>query len=297
MNLAFYNEIDDFLGDKASRYFGTGYINSSQLVTGFILNNSEPERLTFSCVGKVILPESWSVKKSGNQKPHLSTIDIIELSLLGFDHLVHEIYGHHICSIKLVNRLIINAGKVPIESDFDAIDIQGKINKFTKTTNIVDITISNMNVQIYYQNDMNHFIESKVLPISKSALEIKDVMINKEKMKASALVINTRMLKEKIEPWSTSGLFSVGLQLGQILLYQLDSIAREDSNTLWMKKTDINFLSYAPNIDVFHPIYTKLDRVRKYTTEDGEWRRADIYSIIGNTKIICSVTHKLPEIV
>lgn len=62
MNLAFYNEIDDFLGDKASRYFGTGYINSSQLVTGFILNNSEPERLTFSCVGKVILPKLVSKK-------------------------------------------------------------------------------------------------------------------------------------------------------------------------------------------------------------------------------------------
>lgn len=122
---------------------------------------------------------------------------------------MHEIYGHHICSIKLVNRLIINAGKVPIESDFDAIDIQGKINKFTKTTNIVDITISNMNVG-YYQNDMNHFIESKVLPISKSALEIKDVMINKEKMKASALVINTRMLKEKL----SHGLHQVYFQLG-----------------------------------------------------------------------------------
>lgn len=294
MNLSFFKEADEFLGDKSTRYFGAGYINCSQDISNFQIQSESLDTLIFSCLGKVVLPQTWSMKGSNNQKPHLSTIDIIELSLLTFDKFIQDIHHHPTCSKKLIYKINITAGKSPVESDFEKIEITGSLKKLNKDTNILDMNISNMNIQIFYCNDTHKIEPIEFGHYSKTPLEINDVMINVDELKAAALVNNRRILKENIEPWSTSCLFSAGLQLGQILLYQLDSISRAESNTLWMKKTEIFFLSNQPNIDVSHPIFTRLENVKRYTKADGDWRRADIYSIIGNTKIICSVTHKLP---
>lgn len=296
MNLSFFKEADEFLGDKSTRYFGAGYINCSQAIAHFQIQTESLDTLTFSCLGKVILPQTWSIKGNHNQKPHLSTIDIIELSLLTFDQFIENIHQRAVCSKKLIHKINITAGKSPIETDFEKIEITGAVKKLNKDTNILDMTISNMNIQIFYCNTPHKLELMEFGHYLKTPLEISDVMINVDELKAAALVNNRRILKENIEPWSTSCLFSAGLQLGQILLYQLDSISRAESNTLWMKKTEIFFLSQQPNIDVSHPIFTRLENVKRYTKADGDWRRADIYSIIGNTKIICSVTHKLPVI-
>jgi hypothetical protein len=294
MNLSFYREIDEFLGDKKTRYFGSGYINSTHEIDNFSTSSDSIEKLIFFCTGKVLLPRVWSIKGENEQKPHLSTIDIIELSMLTFNKFIHEIDNKITCAKKLIHKLHITAGKVPIESDFDQIEITGDLKRFSRDLNILNLNISNMSIQIYYQSDISEIKRDDYNSYIKTPLEITDVMINVDELKATALVNNKRILKEHIEPWSISCLFAAGLQLGQILLYRLDLIDRENSNTLWMKRTEIQFLSSTPNIDVSHPIFTRLENVKRYEKQDGDWRRADICSFIGNTKIICSVTHKLP---
>lgn len=294
MSLSFYREADEFLGDKHTRYFGSGYINSSHEIFNLKIESDNIDNFKVFCLGRVTLPTMWSIKGESNQKPHLSTIDIIELSILTFNKFISEMCNKNICGKKLIHKIDITAGKVPIESDFDKIEIRGVLKRFNLDLNILSLNISNMTIQIYYHTDISVIKFNHYGDYLKSPLEINDVMINIDEMKATALVNNKRILKEHIEPWSTSCLFAVGLQLGQILLYQLDLITRENSNTLWMKKTEIYFLSDTPNIDVSHPIFTRLENVKRYTKPDGDWRRADICSYIGNTKIICSVTHKLP---
>ena len=296
MNLSFFKEIDEVLGDKNTRYFGAGYIHSAHDIYNFCAETEDLETLKLSCLGKVVLPQMWSIKNNGSQTPHLSTIDIIELSLLTFDRLIQSIHHLAICYKKLIQKMVIRAGKSPIESDFDKIEITGVMSKLSSNMNVLHLTISNMSIEIIYKNDSSYMEPSEFVDYFKTPLEINDVMINVDELKASALVINKRTLNENIEPWSISCLFSVGLQLGQILLYQLDNIHRAESNTLWMKRTEIHFLSDKPNMDTTHPIFTRLDQVRRYKTADGDWRKADIYSILGNTKIICSVTHRLPTI-
>ncbi|MCZ1179792.1 AvrD family protein [Acinetobacter pittii] len=296
MNLSFFKEVDEFLGDKNTRYFGAGYINSSHDIYNFQYESDDIETNKFSCLGKVVLPQTWSIKNNGSQKPHLSTIDIIELALLTFDQLIQAIHNRTICYKKLIHKMVIRAGKSPIESEFDKIVISGSVSKEDRDNNVMNLNISNMSIEILYKNDVSKIEPSEFEEYLKTPLEINDVMINVDELKASALVNNKRILNENVEPWSTSCLFSVGLQLGQILLYQLDSISRAESNTLWMKKTEIHFLSDRPNMDASHPIFTRLDNVRRYKAGDHDWRKADIYSILGNTKIICSVTHQLPHI-
>ncbi|ENV48739.1 hypothetical protein P255_02737 [Acinetobacter brisouii CIP 110357] len=296
MNLSFFKDVDEFLGDKKTRYFGAGYLNSNHAIYDFSSESDDQNILKFSCFGRVVLPQTWSIKGNGSQKPHLSTIDIIELSLLTFDHLIQTVYSNlpKISYKSLIYKMIIRAGKSPVESDFDQINIHGSMDKIDQETKALNLDISNMRIEIQYSSDFNKIDYSAPTVDLKTPLDINDVMINVNEMKASALVTNNQLMKEKMEPWSTSCLFSVGLQLGQVLLYQLDSISRSESNTLWMKKTEIFFLSDKPNLDHSHPIFTRLDNVRRYKTSDGDWRKADIYSIFGNTKIICSVTHKLP---
>lgn len=74
MNLSFFKDVDEFLGDKKTRYFGAGYLNSNHAIYDFSSESDDQNILKFSCFGRVVLPQTWSIKGNGNQKPHLSTI-------------------------------------------------------------------------------------------------------------------------------------------------------------------------------------------------------------------------------
>lgn len=288
MSLNHYHTIDDFLGSKESRYFGSGYVNTAQHISNFTVIEKN-EVIDFSCTGTVQLPELWSAKDSGKQKPHLSSIDAIEFTIKCLGIVFQRTVQGREFSIELIERLDILAGKEPIEEDLNSIPITGQIKKGPMGAELLEMRISNMKVSLVF---LTENLKSKFLVgDEKQSMLINDLLFNRDSLKASAIV--SPVHKNSAESWSLSSCFAASLQLGQVLLYKLDGIARETSNTLWMRKISINLSQGIPALDMSQPIYTKLDNVKKLKMAGADWRCADIFSIMCNTNIVCSVAHKL----
>jgi len=292
MRISFYEEIDALLGSRDSRYFGEGYLKTNYSIGNFkILDGAEG--LCFSCVGSVHLPDLWSKKGETIQTPHLSTIDVIELSLESLRHLLHNTFHGKYLSATALKSISIVAGNSPVEESLGSVSVVGKVRQSECNEFLVDLSIANMDLQLEYSS--KKAIGSPLISTSKQPIKVENIMALANDQRNAACGIVTPLSHHLNEAWSISSCFAAALQLGQTLLYELDGIKRSESNTLWMKRTKISLTQgLSPSSDLPQPIFVRLDNARRYTKADGEWRRADIYSLMCNASIVCSVTHKLP---
>jgi hypothetical protein len=89
--------------------------------------------------------------------------------------------------------------------------------------------------------------------------------------------------------------FATGLQLAQILLYELDGMHRRDSNTLWMRTTTLTTLSPHRTFGPRLPLRTRLADPQLLEMKDGVWRTAEIRTEFAGVAFTCGVTHALPH--
>lgn len=288
MELGYFPNIDDFLGGRQKRYFGDGYLKSSQTIRDFEVFG-RLERLEFRCLGAVQLPDVWSQKGDKLQVPHLSTIDVIEFALevvrlyQGMTHRTDDL------SVDGIQSLAIAAGDAPVEDDLSAIAITGFVTRDLTGLDVMVMTIANMKVTIKLHPDG---IAARPLTLSRKPVRLDHVLLNVAEMQAAAMAVSDST--DPGEAWSLAGGFACALQLGQLLLYKLDNVTRATSNTLWMKRTDISISERMPRVGPVQPIHAHLDDVLKYEKSDGFWRRANVCATICNVQIVCRVTHRLP---
>ncbi|MCW5235644.1 AvrD family protein [Verminephrobacter eiseniae] len=268
------------------------WISASKSVTNFRILK-EPDQLSFVCTGQVRVPEVWSKKGTNHQTPHLSTIDVIELSIECLREFLNSTLHQSVISTGSIRRMSIVAGRKPVEGSLDDIDIFGKAKKEIDGSYVLELSIANMTLNITYAPTAYPGLPT--VPRGKQPIIVGDVMINSGEGQSTASAVVTPLSICTDETWSISSCFAASLQLGQALLYNLDGMDRSQSNTLWMKRTTIEFSQeLSRSTQLQQPIFTRLENERKYIKPDGEWRRADIVSVICNAKIICSVTHRLP---
>ncbi len=89
--------------------------------------------------------------------------------------------------------------------------------------------------------------------------------------------------------------FVTGLQLGQVLLYELDSMRRGASNTLWMRNTHMTLTEPGDDLIERVPLTTAIENPKLIEMSGGVWRTADIVAELGGTRFTCAVTHQLPN--
>lgn len=288
MSVSYYESIDEFLGARESRYFGRGYINTAQTISGFALDDAE-DGTRFSGSGVVQLPGLWSAKGERKQKPHLSSIDAIEFAISCLSRVFAQLHPGQAFSLERLEKMSVLAGREPVEENLDAIALRGHVRQDAMGAGTLEMQISNMKVSLTFSAEPGP--AGLVLGQEKQPLEIRDLMLHRDTLKASAIVAPER--QNKAESWSLSSCFAAALQLGQVLLYKLDSLSRETSSTLWMRRISIDVSPGVPALDKPQPIYTRLDNVKKLHMAGTEWRCADISSILCNTHIVCSVAHRL----
>ncbi|MCI1005617.1 avrd-related protein [Herbaspirillum sp. C7C8] len=288
MSFSYYQSIDEFLGARESRYFGFGYVNTKQVISDFSLAENG-ETLGFSCIGSVLLPDVWSAKGGSMQKPHLSSIDAIEFAIECLGRVFHQAFPGDEFSIELVEKMEVFAGKDPVEECLEAIPLNGSIRESRPGTYLLEMEISSMKVSLVFLRELRK--SQFVVGQEKQSIVINDLMLNEGALNASAIVLPDR--KNITESWALSSCFAAGLQLGQVLLYKLDNLSREASNTLWMRRLSIVVSPGIPALDMPQPIYTKLKKVKKLHIAREDWRCATISSIMCNTHIDCDVAHKV----
>ncbi|MFE9256592.1 AvrD family protein [Streptomyces sp. NPDC006879] len=93
--------------------------------------------------------------------------------------------------------------------------------------------------------------------------------------------------------------FVVNLQLAQVLLYELDSVSRAQSNTLWMTRTVLEAEDARPRPlpAPFEPplrAEAALSGKRLLPLRGSTWRSVDIAGSLGGVALRCAFAHELP---
>ena len=321
------DSIDDYLGPAAQRFFGAGYQRIGYELAAEPVSRRD-EQCSVNAAAALTYPADWSRKASGGQKPHLSTIDALVLGAsaagLCTDELMLSATGQPLVeqlppSAAWIKHMRIKAGSKPHE-DMGVVPVvaearlqhseqegirsahSARIAGMTVTTDVVhpicapdSFSASRKSAggsQLYLDRLGDHDVsisEVEAEVEADRATSHATVTIRDRETAAPAATL------EGAYPDSTTPVdaFVATLQLGQVLLYELDGITRSESDTLWMRQTEITASGpHRPHRDPLRSS-THLENTRLINRTNGAWRTADVVGHVGSITVRCAVAHKL----
>jgi hypothetical protein len=302
------SSIEEYLGSGEHRFFGAGYKRVQYIAERFefIANRATPDvGAKANSVFSLKYPEDWSKKKNTSLVPHLSTIDAMILALFNCREAL--IKSGIDTDGAWVEEITIRAGKTPVE-DLSSInswfELSGKKTESEKNVYSFNGKVGTMQVTVAIAQPTKDAIKTLVPDFNhlywdgfKSRKQsIQNISFSDNLSATSTLAIS---YESSTNESATSNhlsfvdAFVSHLQVGQVLLYELDDIDRKNTNTLWMRRTVIRAeKSNTPEAD--KTIKTHLTNVNKIQIDSREWRCVDIVGSQGGVSLICSVAHMLP---
>ncbi|MEV4144918.1 AvrD family protein [Amycolatopsis sp. NPDC049691] len=317
--------VDDHLGPGAKRFFSAGYRRVGYRFGPVVADvRSEHDTTVTTHVG-LSYPGDWSKKADGDLRPHLSTIDAIVLGVQLAEACVVRAFrldgeAHRTLWVR---RVRIRAGRAP-EEDLTELPLEGRLTGTGTGTvlpavSVVDCRVGAMRVRCEVEHgggaavaghDLLPGLDTVLGPaenryygsgFTRGGHRIDDLEVDLDTLSATARVELTdaeasQGAEAAYAPAPTMvDAFATGLQLAQILLYELDGMHRRDSNTLWMRTTTLTTLSPHRTFDRGLPLHTRLAEPRLVEMQDGVWRTADIHTEFAGVAFTCGVTHALPH--
>jgi hypothetical protein len=318
-----FSSIDDYLGPGATRFFGSGYRRVSYGWHDFEVGG--PGGSHVRAAASVSYPTDWSKKRDAVQlRPHLSTIDAMILGTRSAELCLVRRHGLDLRQRRAawLRKLEINAAATPYEDGLDKLPVEAKLNTTQKAhdgmdrwVSSFDCRVANMKVRCEIEHELPDHGDSGriVADIGSRGLygegyrhpsqAIEDITIHLPDERAEAVVrvdvgCRETALGEGLEAYyrpSVSAIdsFVVSLQLGQVLLYELDGMTRVNSNTLWMRHTSITTDTPYRPADRPFAVEVHLEDSRLVNLRDATWRTA---TIVGETQGVltrCAVAHQL----
>ncbi|GAA1908987.1 AvrD family protein [Streptomyces sodiiphilus] len=310
--------VDDFLGDRAERFFGEGFKRVRHSLTDIAVHPAL-QGGTIDATAGLSIPGTWSRKGETGQRPHLSTIDVMlyGAQLTGL-YLAHA-HGYGRQAVFGVRSLTIKAGRKPQEDGLATFSVSGR-HLSTETVapgtavTAMECRIGLLTVQVEVEHpaegeagelSSGHYGSADALPGRWNdapfgvSHRVRSQLLTAVEADTQGLTATADLLltddgnsgDAAADRPSMIDLFVSALQLGQLLLYSLDDVSRADSNTLWMRRTTIAPAG-APSGERFG---TRLANARLLPTKQGTWRSADIVTTFGGWHLECSVAHLLPR--
>jgi hypothetical protein len=298
--------VDDALGPRKSRFFGEGFKRVSHRLDDIAVRPAT-EGGEITAAAGLELPRNWSRKGVAEQPPHLSTIDamLFAAQLCGL-YLAHT-HGLSGGDGFRVRRAALRAGNRPQEDRLDRFTVRAEhlgtapgdpaVSRF-------DCRIGALTVVLAVEHGgepvptllPGYYTDPAALPGHWNTAPfgashrgrtqlLSDVDVDSKALRADADLT--------LGPGSAEAtmidLFVAALQLGQVLLYDLDRLERADSNTLWMRRTVIEPTSHRTK-----RFTTVLENERRLDNAAGTWRSADVVAVQSGFALRCSVAHLLP---
>ncbi|RLK55086.1 AvrD family protein [Actinokineospora cianjurensis] len=318
--------VDDYLGDGDKRFFSAGYrrvgYHFGPVTTEVATARDAAVRTT---VG-LTYPTDWSKKSAGvDLRPHLSTIDAILFGVGLAELCVVSAFGadDEARRAMWVRRVRIRAGQSP-EEDLRQLPLSARLTETAaepgglSTVSTVDCQVGSMRVRCelvhaggavrpgkdqydgpdallgpaadrYYGTGfarVRHSLEDLSLDVPNTAAE---ATVRWEPSDATAGV------EGAYQPAPTMvEAFATGLQLAQVLLYEMDGMRRSGSNTLWMRSTTLTATRPAGGTGPL-ALRTTLANTGLIEMNGGVWRTADIHTDLAGIRFTCAVAHALPR--
>lgn len=322
-----YASIDELLGDGRERFFSHGYRSTNPQLRDVAVSHTPPVS-TLTAHAGLDVQGTWSVKGSAGQTPHLGTTDVLVFAGRTAEILLASRYSPAILSDAHLTSILISGGSSPVEGSLAQLECHATLQTSPGgSTSILRCSVASMTATLEIAHAEAESAQSPHESISElellgrastrlygelwaqRQLSIERIRLDLEAGVAAGQ-LSLRELSAAVGPRSDrTGLeaafshdlaaieyFVATLQLGQVLLYELDALDRAESNTLWMRKT---------RITLSHPtaraarasdagLQVQLRNSRVVLKEDASWRCADIVGSLDGCTVVSSVAHRLP---
>ncbi|MGW3986565.1 AvrD family protein [Streptomyces sp. NPDC004830] len=298
--------VDDFLGAREGRFFGEGFKRVHHSLTDLTIDAGG-----ITATAGLEIPGAWSRKGDSTQRPHLSTIDVmIYGARLAGLHAAHT-RGLGPGAPFAVRSLTIKAGNKPQEEGLDTFPVSGRLlDTADDGTTTMECRVGLLTVRVETAAGTGRAEAAGSTPGTAShpsadALpgpwndapfgvphrDRRQLLTSVEVLPDSSLA-RADLTLDPDGPATMIDLFVAALQLGQVLLYTLDGVARADSNTLWMRRTSIGPAPQgAPSDGRFE---VGLREPQLLRSAQGTWRSAQVVADHAGLRLGCSVAHLLP---
>lgn len=321
--------IDDHLGPAEHRFFGEGF-KRAELALGSLTLEATGQTAHIRGRARVDYPDNWSRKADVNQRPHLSTVDVLlfgcrlaELHLansLGLDEAER--------SRSWLRRVVIKAGNAPVEAALNGFDVNARLvgtgaspDGGDRNVSVLECGVDALTIrlEVDHPNGRPVGLPEGAGPTSLAEgrlagspygtayrnhrQDIRGVQVVGTTAEADVRVIATGAasrpgpgIEGRWQPRASMvDAFVTSLQLGQVLLYKLDSLTRAASATLWMRRTTLEATaSPLPSLGT-ERVRVALEDSAVLTRGETRWRRSDIVGDLHGVSLRCSVAHQLPN--
>ncbi|MGP4113744.1 AvrD family protein [Streptomyces sp. 4N509B] len=317
--------VDDFLGPGGKRFFATGYRRVEYHFGKVRISVDGEAAARVSTTLTLHYPSDWSKKSArGAIPPHLSTVDAVVVGAQLTELCLTQTFGltPRQRARTWLAGITIRAGSTPDEA-LDDVAVTATLLGSTPggdglTRSVVETVVGRMRVRCEAVHDSAPARPGTVLlagpddllgpadsryygtGFTRGAHRVDDLSVDAAGMLATASVTlrasgATAGIEGAHQPRATPvDCFVTGLQLGQVLLYELDAMGRGTSDTLWMRSTAIELPRPTGHAMVRLPLATRLRRPALVEMRGGVWRTADIVAELGALRFTCNVTHRLP---
>ncbi|MEV7596085.1 AvrD family protein [Kitasatospora sp. NPDC089797] len=326
--------VDDYLGPGEKRFFGEGYKRADQRLTDIRVGVGPDGVGHVRARARVRYPDDWSRKGKRNQRPHLSSIDVLLLAGEATElHLAHVLgLDAEQRSTARLRRVRMKAGTSPVEEDLDAFPVEATITELPygggdpdTRLSIADCRVGALRVQCEVEHPAG------VVRSEPGAYDGPDALLGSAALRpyAAAHRAKYQLIERLAVDFTTNSayatvssgfresaaadapvrgleshshrstsildVFVATIQLGQILLYEIDGVPRSESNTLWMRQTVLDIADPHRPVTDPEPLSVRLEGTELLTSRDGEtWRLVDIVGRLRHMSVRCSAAHRLP---
>ncbi|MFB7669350.1 AvrD family protein [Kitasatospora sp. NPDC056138] len=321
--------VDDYLGPGERRFFGSGYRRAEQRLTDIQVVSQADGTGTVHARGSVDYPADWSRKGTTDQAPHLSSIDALLIAGEAAElHLTHAL-GLDAAQRRglRLRRVQLKAGRRPVEEELDGFAVHATTARPSERSTVVDCRVGELRASLEiehpplpaatvgparsarYDSPEDLLGPARLRPYAAAhrsrTQTIEELSVDLPARRASAL-LGSRAVEPPAGPVGGLESYSYGavsaldvfvgaIQLGQILIYGLDSVSRAESNTLWMRQAVLEIGDPYRPLSGPAPLSAELVDPQLLTTKAGEtWRVVDIAAAFAHMRIRCSATHRLP---
>jgi len=314
---ALLGSIDDYLGPRAQRFFGEGFKRAEHRISEIrVVDGAVSANVT------VGYPADWSRKGDRDQRPHLSTVDVLVLGAWLAEIQLAQVSGLTPAqrADAVLIRADIKAGTTPVEDELSGFLVTAGSPVVTPSSgglvrSVFECVVGTLTLRCEIEHEpgvpnaepaefgtpeellgeggprlfaeghtsRRQFVEDVVADVAGVTADaaVRIETLGGTALSASALTVDT---------------FVVGLQLGQLLLYELDSVSRARSNTLWMRRTVLDCARPAEPRAPRGPVTFRLENTKLLENSKGQvWRAADIVGEFQGVRLRCSVAHRLPS--
>lgn len=323
-----YRSIDDYLGPGETRFFSRGYRRVEYQVGDIITTPAALTQSGVQATATLAYPGDWSKKTADvDLRPHLSTVDALVLSAQLSEFYLTHAYGLDSAMRRNMElrRVTLRAGTTPQEN-LVGVPLSATL-RATKPdpqggfVSVFDCAAGVMRARCEIKHQIGQqttaegaygSLEDVLGPaVSRYYGEgfkfrrqvIEDVQVDMDALHADTTVriestqggVPTEGLEGSYQPSvSMIDCFVVNLQMAQVLMYEMDAVDRQNSNTLWMLQTVLE--APKPNRPFRAPQPAHAGIVGKHLLplRGRKWRNVDIVGSCGGIDLRCSFAHELP---